>query len=94
MWVSKSTRHLAKCLEGQGFSVSRSLVGRLLGKLGYTLQANAKTLEGGAHPARDRQFGHINEQVAAFLAAGEPVISPELFTSVLCIDRRARDRPG
>ena len=75
MWVSKSTRHLAKCLEGQGFSASRSLVGRLLGKLGYTLQANAKTLEGGAHPARDRQFGHINEQVAAFLAAGEPVIS-------------------
>ncbi len=38
------------------------------------LYANAKTREGGAHPARDGQFGHINGQVAEFLAAGEPVI--------------------
>ncbi len=34
-----------------------------------------KTLEGTAHPDRDAQFGYLNEQVKAFLAAGLPVIS-------------------
>ncbi len=39
------------------------------------MQANAKTLEGSRHADRDAQFHHINEQVKAALAAGEPVIS-------------------
>jgi Rhodopirellula transposase DDE domain len=43
--------------------------------LGYSLQANRKTLEGASHPDRDAQFGHINETVAAALAAGQPAIS-------------------
>ncbi len=38
LWVSKSARHLAKCLEEQGYSASHSLVGRLLGDLAYTRQ--------------------------------------------------------
>jgi hypothetical protein len=34
-------------------------VGRLLtGVLGYSLQANAKTVEGEQHPDRDAQFHH------------------------------------
>src|SRR5664280_3878925 len=42
---------------------------------GYSLQANAKKLEGAQHPDRDAQFGYLNAQVSAFLDAGEPVIS-------------------
>jgi len=31
--------------------------------------------EGSHHPDRDAQFEHINKQVMAFQAAGQPVIS-------------------
>jgi hypothetical protein len=37
--------------------------------------ANRKTQEGGTHPDRNAQFAHLNAQAAAFLAAGEPVVS-------------------
>src|SRR4029077_13508304 len=47
----------------------------LLGVLGYSLQANRKTREGTNHPDRDAQFGYINDQVKAALAADEPAIS-------------------
>jgi len=47
----------------------------LLHELGYSLQANRKTREGGEHPDRDAQFEHVNAQAEAFLAAGEPVVS-------------------
>jgi hypothetical protein len=47
----------------------------MLHELGYSLQANRKTHEGGTHPDRNAQFEHINAQAEAFLAAGEPVIS-------------------
>ena len=39
-------------LEGAGFSVSRTLVGKLLAQLGYTLQGSAKTREGTDGPDR------------------------------------------
>ncbi|HIJ42459.1 MAG: ISAzo13 family transposase [Rhodospirillales bacterium] len=74
-WVSKSYRHLANGLRELGFSVSHQLVGRLLDRLGYTLQANVKRREGTHHPDRDGQFEHINGRVTDFLAAGQPVIS-------------------
>ena len=44
-------------------------------KAGYSLQANAKTVGGRQHPERDAQFGYLNTEVAAFQAAGDPVIS-------------------
>ncbi|ELB88234.1 putative transposase [Rhodococcus wratislaviensis IFP 2016] len=50
-------------------------MGRLLRDNGFSLQANAKTLEGEQHPDRDVQFRYINEQVKAHQDAGEPVIS-------------------
>ena len=48
---------------------------RLLKDHGYSLQGNAKTIEGKQHPDRDAQFGYLNDQVTAFLTAGLPVIS-------------------
>ena len=75
-WTTKSTRNLAGELGRQGHRISHHSVGRLLaGPLGYSLQANAKTVEGKQHTDRDAQFGYINDRVTAALAAGEPVIS-------------------
>ena len=75
LWVSKSQRHLATALAKKGFTAGQKLVGRLLRRLGFSLQANSKTREGTSHPDRNDQFEHINAQVAAFQAAGEPAIS-------------------
>ena len=58
-----------------GHAVSPDTVGRLLKEDGYSLQGNAKTVEGKQHPDRDGQFRLINELVREFQAAGEPVIS-------------------
>ena len=75
-WTCKSTRTLARALTGAGHPVSDFVVRRLLRQLGYSLQANAKVSEGSSqHPDRDAQFAYLNDQAAAHLAAGNPVIS-------------------
>jgi transposase len=74
-WTTKSTSRLADELSTAGHEVSADTVGRLLKAAGYSLQGNAKTVEGKQHPDRDAQFRYINTQVAAFQASGDPVIS-------------------
>jgi len=74
-WTAKSLRNLAGELRGQGHEISAASVAPLLRRLGYSLQANAKTREGAKHPDRDAQFRHINETAGAQIAAGQPVIS-------------------
>ena len=74
-WTTKSTRKLAAELSVQGHKVSADTVGDLLREEGFSLQGNAKTIEGRQHPDRDAQFRYINEQVKAHQAAGDPVIS-------------------
>lgn len=74
-WTSKSLRTLAKELRSQGHDVSDTLVQRLLHEAGYSLQANAKMVEGKQHPDRDGQFRHIHDTVAEFARGGDPVIS-------------------
>src|SRR5437667_872234 len=74
-WTCKSVRKLTEELSRQGHQVSRQLVSEMLHDLGYSLQGNRKTREGGEHADRDAQFEHLNAQAQAFLAAGDPVIS-------------------
>jgi len=74
-WTTKSTAHLADELTRAGHEVGALTVGRLLKQAGYSLQGNAKTVEGKQHPDRDAQFRYINAQVSAFQGAGDPVIS-------------------
>ena len=75
LWTSKSLRHLVAELKKKGHEVCKAVVADLLRSLKYSLQGNAKTKEGGDHPDRDAQFHHINSQVKAFQASGDPVIS-------------------
>ena len=75
LWTCKSLRKLSQGLRDMGHAVGRTLVGELLHKLDYRLQANRKTREGSHHPDRDAQFHYINDRVKESLAAGEPAIS-------------------
>lgn len=74
-WTAKSTRKLAAELTRQGHKVSADTVGDLLREEGFSLQANAKTIEGKQHPDRDAQFRYINDQAKEHMHAGDPVIS-------------------
>src|SRR5512142_1552287 len=74
-WTTKSTRKLAAELTAQGHKVSADTVGDLLRAEGFSLQGNAKTIEGKQHPDRDAQFHYINEQVKAHQGTADPVIS-------------------
>ena len=74
-WTTKSTVKLAQELTAQGHRVGANVVARLLKEHDYSLQGNAKTIEGRQHPDRDAQFRYLNDQVTAYLAAGLPVIS-------------------
>jgi hypothetical protein len=75
LWTAKSLRNLAAGLTGLGHSVCHNVVAGLLREMGYSLQSNRKTLEGGSHPDRDAQFRYINDQVTRAIAAGQPTIS-------------------
>jgi hypothetical protein len=75
LWTCKSLRKLSQGLRDMGHKIGRTVVGELLYRLDYRLQANRKTREGASHPDRDAQFRYINDQVKAALAAGEPAIS-------------------
>jgi transposase len=74
-WTCKSVRKLSEELNRQGHRTSHRMVAELLHELGYSLQANRKTLEGSSHADRDAQFQHINRQVNELLAERQPVIS-------------------
>lgn len=74
-WTCKSTRQLSAELVRQGYGLSHVTVAELLHRLDYSLQANAKMLEGADHQDRDDQFHYINEKVKGFLKREQPVIS-------------------
>ena len=74
-WTTKSVRRLAVELGRTGHRVSYRIVAELLHELGYSLQANRKTLAGTDHPDRDAQFAHLNAAVQLQLSLGQPVIS-------------------
>ena len=76
LWTTRSLRNLVTgSWRRRGHKVCPTVVGELLRGMGYSLQANSKTREGGQHIDRDAQFQYINTQATAFLAANEPVIS-------------------
>jgi Rhodopirellula transposase DDE domain len=75
-WVRSSLRHLSQRLEEGGHPASPPTVGRLLRKLGYSLQVNVKKHEASAaHPDRQQQFEMLENQKQVFQAAGSPIRS-------------------
>jgi hypothetical protein len=74
-WTTKSTRRLQTELAATGHPVSVPTVAKLLKAEGFSLQANAKTIEGAQHPDRDAQFRYLNDQARDHIAGDDPVIS-------------------
>ena len=74
-WTCKRAARLAEGLQSRGHAASERTVNRLLHALGYSLQANRKTIEGKGHPDRDARFQYINRRVRAFQRQGQPVVS-------------------
>ena len=75
LWSSKSLRNIEKSLKEKGYLVSYVTVGELLKSIGYSLQGNKKTDEGGNDPDRNEQFEFINKTALSFMADNAPVIS-------------------
>src|SRR6266446_43115 len=65
----------ARALTTAGHPVSADTVDKLLHEQGFSLQGNAKTIEGKRHPDRDAQFRYISGAAKEYLAAGDPVVS-------------------
>ena len=93
-WTCKSLRRLAAELTARGHPVSRTVVGELLAREKFSLQANRKTREGSEHPDRDAQFAHINASVTAALAERQPVISVDTKKKELVGDFRVSAATG
>jgi hypothetical protein len=74
-WTCKGIRKLATELQRQGFRIGRQKVADWLRQLGYSLQGNRKTREGGQHADRNAQFEYIARQVRKLQKRGQPVIS-------------------
>jgi transposase len=75
VWTTKSTRNLAGALSATGHPISDRTVARMLQDMGFSLQGNAKVIEGKQHADRDAQFRYLAGQVAEHVAAGQPVVS-------------------
>ena len=74
-WTNKSTYTIAKELTLKGKNISEVTTGRIIKKLGYSLQANIKSKESGSSEERDSQFRYINGQVKKFDRKKMPAIS-------------------
>jgi hypothetical protein len=58
-----------------GHRINHQTVAALLHEMGYSLQANKKTIEETASPDRNEQFEYIYEKTREFQHEGQPVIS-------------------
>ena len=75
LWTAKSLRTLASELAMLGYKISHETIGSLLEKIGYSLQANSKVLEGSKNPDRNQQFEFINNNAQEVQLSNNPVIS-------------------
>ena len=95
-WVSKSHEKLAAALRAMGHKIKKSSIPKMLGLLKYRRQVNRKSLEGSRNPDRNAQFGHINAEVIATQAAGQPVISIDTKKKepIGCVQERRERLPA
>jgi hypothetical protein len=75
-YTTESLRKIQAELESDNVFVGHVTIGKILDTMDYSRQANQKMLQiGEPHPDRNAQFEYINSTAAAFLKAGDPVIS-------------------
>lgn len=91
-WTCKGVRKLAAELQHQGYRIGRQKVADWLRELGYSLQGNRKTREGGQHADRNAQFEYIARRVRQLQQRGQPVISVDTKKKELVGDFRNNGR--
>lgn len=74
-WTTKSVRNLSRELNRMKHKTSHRMVADILHEMGYSLQGNKKTKEGGSHPDRNAQFENINQKVEQQQRMNGPAIS-------------------
>ena len=74
-WTCLSMRTLSNELKTRGYSISHTKLGEMLKEMDFSLQSNAKRLDGGDHPDRNGQFLYINDKAKQYIANGLPAIS-------------------
>lgn len=75
LWTNLSRREISRRLKEMGTPASRHTVRKLMKKHGLGQRKVRKKKSLGAHPNRDAQFQNIAQLKAAYLSAGDPVIS-------------------
>jgi len=75
LWVSKSLRKLSAELKKLGHNIGHVTVGKILESMGFTLQSNKKSHEGGDCPDREAQFAFISNAAKSFFLDEQPVIT-------------------
>jgi len=75
LWTNLSRCEISRRLKEMGTPASRHTVRKLLKKHGLWQRKVRKKKSLGAHPGWDTQFHNIAKLKAAYLAAGDPVIS-------------------
>ena len=84
-WTTLSLQEIVRQMAARGHRCEKDALARMMREDGYSLQGNSRVIEGRQHPDRDAQFRHINAMVAAFRAAGDPVVS---------VDAKKKEQPG
>jgi hypothetical protein len=85
-YTTESLRKIQSKLEKDRIYAGHVTIGKILDAMGYSKQVNQKLLQvGEPHPDRNAQFEYISETAAAFLKAGEPVIS---------VDTKKKEKTG
>ena len=77
-WTTRSVRELARALGDAGHEIHYTSVARYLHRLGFSMQSNRTPTAAARAPGRGEQFRHVDHQVTAALARGDPAILVEV----------------
>ena len=84
-WTTLSLREIVRQMAAAGVSVREGRAGADDARRRLQPAGESRVIEGRQHPDRDAQFRHINAMIAAFRAAGDPVVS---------VDAKKKEQPG
>ncbi|HMQ87313.1 MAG TPA: ISAzo13 family transposase [Flavilitoribacter sp.] len=74
-WTTQSLSTLVEGLAKKNHNIKKSALADVLSRLGFSLKANKKNIEGVSHPDRDLQFQHIKKTCEDFESRASPIIS-------------------
>lgn len=74
-WTNKSTYKIADEVTFSVEHITKNTVASIIKSLGFSLQSNKKSLEGGTSQERDSQFRYINKMAKQYIENEVPFIS-------------------